>query len=53
MDINNFDPFNSEVWGTFSDWAMVSVTGLTALLLLKTLRSQIKVQELQQKMFEI
>lgn len=53
MDVNNLGPFNAEVWGTFSDWIMVVVTGATAFLLYKTFKSQIAVQKSQQKITDI
>jgi hypothetical protein len=53
MDINNFGPFHSDVWGNFSDWSMVVVTTLTAIFLWKTLKSQTIVQGLQERMFKI
>ncbi|WP_158795882.1 hypothetical protein [Pedobacter sp. L105] len=53
MDINNFGPFASDVWGTISDWAMVIVTTLTAYYLWKTLKSQLVVQESQVKVTRI
>jgi len=43
-------PFIADVWGTFSDWAMVIVTGLTLYFIVKTFRSQQHVQNLQLKM---
>lgn len=42
-------PFRSEVWGTAADWTMVVVTAVTLWYLVKTLRSQLQVQKLQQK----
>jgi len=53
MNINNWVPFAAEVWGTVSDWAMVAVTALTAYFLVKTFRSQQKVQILQQDITDI
>lgn len=53
MNVNNWGPFNAEVWGTVSDWAMVAVTALTAYFLVKTFSSQQKVQMLQQTMTDI
>jgi hypothetical protein len=53
MDINNFGPFRADVWGSFSDWVMVGVTSLTAIYLIKTFRSQKKVQLLQQSITDI
>lgn len=40
-------PFIVGVWGTVSDWAMVIVTGITALLLYKTLREQQRFTEIE------
>lgn len=40
MDINNFGPFDSAVWGTVSDWTMVVVTFFTLLYLIKTFIAQ-------------
>lgn len=42
-------PFQASIWGTVADWAIVAVTAATLWYLVKTLRSQLKVQELQQK----
>nr|HMU04943.1 hypothetical protein [Saprospiraceae bacterium] len=48
-DIGMFQiPFKADVWGTVSDWAMVLVTILTAIYLIKTFRiqqKQIKIQK--------
>jgi hypothetical protein len=49
MNINNFGPFLSDVWGTVSDWAMVAVTGTTLYYINKTFKSQYEVQKLQQQ----
>lgn len=46
-------PFIADVWGTVSDWVMIAVTGLTAYFLYKTLRSQTKIQKMQQKITDI
>ena len=53
FDVNNFGPFNAEVWGTTSDWFMFAVTGITAIYLIKTFRSQKEVQRLQQEVTSI
>jgi hypothetical protein len=53
MNINDFGPFSANVWGTVSDWIMVSVTTLTALFLIKTFKSQKKVQLMQQSITDI
>lgn len=42
-------PFLSSVWGSVSDWALILVTAFTLYFLRKTLKSQLKVQELQLK----
>lgn len=53
-EFDNFSyPFNADVFGTVSDWAMVLVTAVTAHYLWKTLKSQTKVQEMQQGLFDI
>ena len=49
MNINNFGPFSSNVWGTVSDWVMVIVTGTTLYYINKTFKSQYEVQKLQQQ----
>jgi hypothetical protein len=53
MNINNWGPFDAGVWGTVSDWAMVIVTLGTAIVLVKTLRSQKEGQRLQQFITDI
>ena len=53
MNINNFGPFNSDVWGTVSDWFIGLITLGTVYFLYKTLKSQIKVQLQQQAITEI
>jgi hypothetical protein len=53
MSVNNFGPFQAEIWGTVSDWLIVIVTGATGILLLLTFRSQLKVQYAQQKITDI
>lgn len=40
MDINNFGPFRSDVWGTVSDWALVLFTMGTITGVFLTYRSQ-------------
>jgi len=47
MDINNFGPFDSDVWGTVSDWIILLVTIITGLLIWFTLKSQMEVQKIQ------
>lgn len=50
MDSDLFNyPFLSDVWGTAADWAIFGVTTATLLYLVRTLKSQLKVQQLQQK----
>jgi len=46
-------PFIPDVWGTVSDWVMVIVTIVTAIYLIKTFKSQKRVQEIQQKQFDL
>jgi len=53
MHINNFGPFQADVWGTVSDWIMIGVTTGTAIFLYLTLKSQQKVQKLQQSITDI
>lgn len=43
----------AEVWGTVSDWMMILVTIVTAVLLLLTFESQRKVQEDQNLLYEL
>jgi len=50
MDINNFGPFDPAIWGTASDWIMIAVTFFTAIYLVKTFKSQEKIQELQEQL---
>jgi|GEM_PF-4439396 len=45
--ISDFGPFQSEIWGTVSDWVMIFVTMVTAYYLYRTLQSQKIVQEAQ------
>jgi hypothetical protein len=40
MTVNNFGPFNAEVWGTVSDWVIVILTFLTAVYLIRTFQGQ-------------
>lgn len=53
MDLNNFGPFSFDVWGSVSDWLVVSVTAATGVLIWKTLKSQTEVLRLQQKQTEM
>lgn len=43
----------ANVWGTISDWMMILITIVTAVLLLLTLKSQKKVQDDQRLMFQL
>lgn len=52
MDINNFGPFQSEIWGTFSDWTLVLVTFGTLRYLVKTFKAQSASLDIQQKTLE-
>ncbi|MCX2473550.1 hypothetical protein OQZ33_04315 [Pedobacter sp. MC2016-05] len=52
MNINNFGPFYSPVWGTVSDWTMVIVTTLTVIYLIKTFKAQSKSIKIQDKTLE-
>jgi hypothetical protein len=45
--------FTADIWGTVSDWVMISVTAITAFFLFKTLKSQKEVQQTQNEMFRI
>ena len=45
--------FNADVWGTVSDWVMVFVTTGTLLGLYFTLRSQVKVENIQLKLAKL
>lgn len=45
--------FPVEIWGTVSDWVMVSVTSVTAFYLYKTLKSQQEVQKTQAELYKI
>lgn len=53
MNINDFGPFEAETWGSISDWFMVCVTAVTGFLIWRTLKSQLKMQLLQQTITEI
>jgi len=53
MNLNNFGPFKADVWGTVSDWTYVLVAAVTGFLIWRTLRSQQRVQSLQQRLTEI
>lgn len=46
-------PFNSQVWGNFTDWGILITTIITAKYLVKTFKSQKKVQKLQRRTTEI
>ncbi|WDF79531.1 hypothetical protein PQ469_05880 [Mucilaginibacter sp. KACC 22773] len=47
MAINNFGPFQSDVWGTVSDWITILVYLITAYFIYKTLRSQLAIQRIE------
>ena len=51
--LNSFGPFESDVWGTVSDWAMVIVTTLTAIFIYRTFREQLKVTKDQGELLKI
>lgn len=53
MPLINIFQYNHEFWGPVSDWAMVVVTITTAYFIWRTLRSQTKVQMLQQQTTQI
>lgn len=53
-DVQMFQfPYYAEIWGTVSDWGMLFVTGLTALYLIKTFRSQQEVTRIEQNNFRL
>lgn len=47
FELNNFSPFQSEVWGNVSDWLILFATAVTGLLIWRTLNSQLKIQEFE------
>jgi len=47
FELNNFGPFQSEVWGNVSDWLVFFATVGTGLLIWRTLNSQLKIQEFE------
>jgi hypothetical protein len=47
MSLNSFGPFNSEVWGTVSDWGIFSLTIVTAIYFMRTYAAQAKTLKLQ------
>ncbi|HEY4323107.1 MAG TPA: hypothetical protein VGN20_03955 [Mucilaginibacter sp.] len=53
LSLNSFVPFESDVWGTVSDWAMVIVTGITAIFIYRTFRAQLKVTKDQTELLKI
>lgn len=53
LAINNFGPFEADVWGTVSDWMTVIVAGFTAFLIWRTFRSQLEVSRTQRDLLEI
>lgn len=46
-------PFSADVWGTASDWVIIIVTATTAYYLYQSLKSQRKIQRMQQKVTKI
>lgn len=53
LSINNFGPFEADVWGTVSEWVMVVVTLGTGIAIILTFLEQRKVTESQLKLQEI
>jgi hypothetical protein len=53
MDVNNFEPFYAEVWGTVSDWLMLIVTTFTLYFLYKNLEAQKKALQTQIEVSEV
>ncbi len=53
MNVNNLGPFDATIWGTVSDWISILVTVIAAIFIFKTLKSQIVVQKLQERVTEI
>jgi hypothetical protein len=53
LNVNNFGPFSSEVWGTVSDWVLIIVTFFTALFIYRTLKAQVKVSSDQHQLLNI
>ena len=51
MDLNNFGPFDAQVWGTFSDWILIIVTGLTVIYLIRTFHSQQELKRIEIKRY--
>lgn len=49
MDINNFGPFQSDVWGTVSDWVVIIVTLGTGIFLVLAFNEQRKTNQLTSK----
>jgi hypothetical protein len=49
MNVNSLALLDASVWGTVSDWVMIAVTTGTLYFILRTFRSQLKVQQLQQQ----
>ena len=46
-------PFNVEIWGTVSDWAMVVITAATGLLLYLTLRAQLNLTKIERYKYKL
>jgi hypothetical protein len=53
MNINNFGPFDPAVWGTISDWVVILIYIVTGCIVYKTLKSQLVLQQLQQKQIDV
>lgn len=53
LSLNSFGPFQSDVWGTVSDWAIVVVTAITAIYIYRTFRAQLKVTTDQTELLKI
>lgn len=53
MNVNDFGPFDPNIWGHVSEWLMVIVTSLTAFYLYKTLKSQLEVQQIQNELLKL
>jgi len=53
VSINSFGPFQSEVWGTVSDWVIAVVTSLTGLAIWLTFKEQLSVTRTQKNLLDI
>lgn len=53
MDVNDFGPFQADVWGNVGDWVMIIVTIVTAYYLYQTLNSQNETMYLQKRITDI